>query len=96
MSSEYDSSDESDYKSKRRHKKKNQWKKKQDPIKLCAKLTAKLLKTAYKSKVLKFKLDDNPLHCRINFRTFMESLEMIFSQYKETCEVIRDYQTIRG
>ena len=40
---------------------------KQDPIKLCTKLTAKLLTTAYKSKFLKFKLDEDPLHRRIYF-----------------------------
>ena len=28
--------------------------------------------------------------------TFVESLEMIFSQYKETCEVLLDYPKIGG
>ena len=32
----------------------------------------------------------------IYFLTFVESLEMIFSQYKETCEVLLDYQKIGG
>ena len=44
---------------------------KQDHIKLCAKLTTKLLTTAYKLKVLRFKLDEDPLQRRIYFLTFM-------------------------
>ena len=35
-------------------------------------------------------MDEDPLHCRIYFLTFVESLEMILSQYTETCEVIID------
>ena len=34
---------------------------KKDPIKLCARLTEMLLTTAYKSKIIKFKLDEDPL-----------------------------------
>ena len=60
------------------------------------KLTANFLTTAYKPKTLKLKLDEDPLHCRIHFLTFIESLEMIYSQYKETCEVIHYHTTIRG
>ena len=56
--------------------------------KICATLTAKLLTTAYKSKIIRFKMDEDPLQRRIYFLTFAESLEMIFSQYKETCEVL--------
>ena len=67
-----------------------------DPIKLCARLTAKLLTTAYKSKVVKFKMDEDPLQRRICFFTFVESLEMIFSEYKETCEVLLDYPKVGG
>ena len=47
-------------------------------------------------KVLKFKLDEDPLQRQVYFLTFMESLEMIFSQYKETCEVLLDYPKIGG
>ena len=32
------------------------WEKKQDPIKLCAKLTEKLLTAVYKLKILKFQI----------------------------------------
>ena len=52
--------------------------------------------TAYKLKVLEFKLDEDSLQCWIYFLTFMESLEMIFLQYKNTCEVLIDYPTIGG
>ena len=69
---------------------------KQDPIKLCAKLTSKLLTTAYKLNILKFELDEDTLQHHIYFLTFIESLEIIFSQYKETCEVLLDYPKIVG
>ena len=61
-------SDKSDYKDKRRNNKKSYWK--NDPIKLCSKLTAKFLMTAYKTKIIKFKMDEDPLHIRIYFLTF--------------------------
>ena len=35
-------------------------------------------------------MDEDPQQRRIYFLTFVESLEMIFSQYTETCEVIID------
>ena len=57
---------------------------------------AKLLKTAYKSKIIKFKLDEDPLQCRIYFIAFIESLEMIFSLYNETCGLLLDYPKIGG
>ena len=80
-----DSSEDSHYR-RRRRKDKKHWKK--DPIRLCATLTAKLLTTAYKSKIIRFKLDEDPLQRRIYFLTFIDSLDMIFSQYRETCEVL--------
>ena len=52
--------------------------------------------TAYKSKIIRFKLDEDPVQRRIHFLTIVESLEMIFSQYKETCEVLLDYPKIGG
>ena len=57
---------------------------------------AKLLTTAYKAKIIRFKIDEDPLQHRIYFLTFVESLEMIFSQYTETCEVLLDYKKIGG
>ena len=41
-------------------------------------------------------MDKDPLQCRIYFLTFVESLEMIFSEYTQTCEVILDYPEIGG
>ena len=41
-------------------------------------------------------MDDDPLQRRIYFLTFVESLEIIFSKYKETCEVLLDYPKIGG
>ena len=93
-SSDSDSSHGSDYKSKIRNKKKIYRKTKKEPIKLCAKLTEKLLMTAYKLKIIKFKFDEDPLQHRIYFLTLIESLEMIFSKYKETCEVLLYYLAI--
>ena len=56
----------------------------------------KLLTTAYESKIIRFKMDEDPLQRQIYFLTFVESLEMIFSQYTETCEVLFDYTKIGG
>ena len=41
-------------------------------------------------------MDEDLLQRRIYFLTFVESLEMIFSQYTETCEVILDYPKMVG
>ena len=41
-------------------------------------------------------MDEDSIQRRIYFLTFVESLEMIFSQYTETCEVILYYPKIGG
>ena len=41
-------------------------------------------------------MDEDPLQRRIYFLTFVESIDMIFSQYTETCEVLLDYPKIGG
>ena len=41
-------------------------------------------------------MDEDPLQRQIRFLELFESLEMIFSQYTETCEVILDYPKIGG
>ena len=61
-----------------------------------AQLRENFMMTAYKSKIIKFKLEEDPLQRRIYFLTLIESPEMIFSQYKETCEVLLYYPTIGG
>ena len=86
--------DESEYKRKRHNNKKNHRKK--EPIKLCTKLMTKMLMTAYKSNIIKFKLIEDLLQHHIYFLTFIKSLEIIFSQYKDTCEVLLDYPKIGG
>ena len=69
-SSDYsDSSDDIPYRRKRRKKKKHR---KKYPIKLCATITEKLPTTAYKSKIIRFKMDKDPLQRKIYFVTFVE------------------------
>ena len=41
-------------------------------------------------------MDEDPLQRRIKFLTFVELLQMILSQYTETCGVIIDYPKIGG
>ena len=41
-------------------------------------------------------MDEDPLQRRIYFPIFVELLEMIFSQYIETCELHLDYPKIGG
>ena len=86
-----DSSNDSDNRRKRRKKKSHQ---KKDPIKLGARLTANFLTTSFKSNIIRFKMEEDLLQRRIYFLTFVESPEMIFSQYTETCDVIIDYPKI--
>ena len=87
-SDDSNSSDNSGFRHKRR-KRKSHWKK--GPFKLCARLTAKLLTTAYKSNIIMFKMDEDPLQRQIYFLTFVKSLQMIFSKYSEICEEFLDY-----
>ena len=84
-SDDSDSSEDSHYRRKRRKDKKHR---KEDPIRLCATLTAKFLTTTYKSEIIRFKLDEDPLQRWIYFLAFIDSLDMIFSQYREACEVL--------
>ena len=39
-------------------------------------------------------MDEDPLQRRIYFLTFIDSLDMIFYQYRQTCEVLLDYPKI--
>ena len=93
MSDDSDSSDDSDYRRKRCRKKKHR---KNIPTKQCATLTAKLLTTAYKSKIIRLKMDKDPLQRRIYFLAFIDLLDMIFSQCRKTCEVLFGYPKIGG
>ena len=78
-SDDSDSSEDSHYRRRRRKNKKHREK---DPIRLCATLRGKLLATAFKSKMFRFKLDEDPLQRWIYFLTFIDSLNMVFSQYR--------------
>ena len=82
-SDDSDLSDDIHYRRERRKDKKHQ---KKVHIRLCAILTENFLTTAYKSKIIRFKMDEDPLQRRIYFLTFIDSLDMIFSQYRETYE----------
>ena len=55
-----------------------------------------MLTTAYKSNIIRFKIDEDPLQRRIYFLIFIESLEIILLQYTGTCEVLVDYPKIEG
>ena len=46
--------------------------------------------------IIRFKMDEDSLQRRIYFLTFIDSLDMIFSQYRGTCEVLLDYPKIGG
>ena len=67
-----------------------------DSIKNCANLTTKLLTDAYKSKVINFTLDEDPLQRRVYFPSFVNSLKIVLSQFKETYIVLMEYASIRG
>ena len=74
-SNDSDSSNDIHY----RHKQSKYTKhRKKDPIRLCATLTENLLTTEYKSKIIRFKMDEDPLKRRIYLLTFINSLDMIF------------------
>ena len=67
-----------------------------DPIKNWAKLTAKLLADAYKSKVIKFKLYEDLLHFRVYFLYFVNLLKIVSSQFTETYKLLMEYPSIIG
>ena len=46
--------------------------------------------------MIRFKLDEDPFQRQIYFLTFIDSLNMLFSQYRETYEVLRDYPKLEG
>ena len=75
-SGDSDSSDDSNYRHKRRKHKKHR---KKELVRLCATLTAKLLTTTYKLKIIRFKMDKDPIQRRIGFLAFIDSLDMIFT-----------------
>ena len=67
-----------------------------EPIKKCAKLIVKLLTSEYKLKVIKLKLDKDPLQHPVCFLYFMNSLKIILSQLKEIYMFLMKYPYITG
>ena len=91
-SDDSDSSDSSEDIHYRRRRRKNKKHRKEDMIRLCATLTAKFLTTSFKSKIIRFKMDEDPLQRQIYFLTFIDSLNMIFSQYRKTLKFSENIQ----
>ena len=69
LSDDSDSPDDRRYRRKRRNNKKHRGK---DPIRLCATLKAKFLTTTFKSKIIRFKMNEDPLQRRIYFLKFID------------------------
>ena len=46
--------------------------------------------------MIRFKLDEDPLQRQIYFLTFIDSLNIVFSQYRETYEVLGDDPKLEG
>ena len=69
---------------------------KKDLIRLCATLTAKLLTTAFKSKIVIFKLDEDTLQRRIYFLTFIDSLNIFFPDIEKLMKYSEIIQKWRG
>ena len=69
---------------------------KKDPIRLCATLTAKVLTTAFKSKMIRFKLDEDPLQRWIYFLTFIDSLNMVFPNIEKLMKCSDIIQKMEG
>ena len=88
MSDDSDSSDNIDYRRKYRKRESDQEK---YSIKLCARLKEKLMTTDNKLKIIRLRMDEDPLQRRIYLLTFVESLVMTLSYYEENCEVLLDY-----
>ena len=65
-------------------------------IKHCANLTAKLLTSAYKSKVVKLKLDEDLLQCWFYLLFFVNSLKILLTQCSETYILVMDHPSIKG
>ena len=67
-----------------------------DPIKKWSNITAKLLTLDYKPRVMNFKLDEDLLHHRVYFLSFMNSLPILFSPISELYMLLMDYPSTRG
>ena len=95
-SDDYDGSDSSEDGHYRRRRHTHTEHRKKDPIRLCATLTAKLLTIAFKSKMIRFKLDEDPLQRRIYFLVFIDSLNMVFPNIEKLVKCSEIIQKWRG
>ena len=92
-SDDSDSSEDCHY---RRRRRKNKKHRKNNPIILCATLTAKLLTPAFKLKMIRFKMDEDPLQRRIYFLIFIDSLNMVFHNIEKLMKCSEIIQKWRG
>ena len=67
-----------------------------EPIKKCMNIISKIPTAAYKSKVIKLKLNEDPLHRRVYFLSFMNSLKIVLSSFSYIYTFLMDYTSIRG
>ena len=88
-----DSSEESIYRRRRRNNKKHR---KKDLIRLCATLTAKLLTTAFKSKMIRLKLDEDPLQRQIFFSPLLTHLTLFSQNIEKLMKCSEIIQNWRG
>ena len=56
----------------------------------------KIAETAYKSKIIRFKLDEDPLQRQIYFLTFIDSLNMIFPNIEKLLKFLKIIQNWRA
>ena len=89
-----DSSDESDIRARDTIRRRAIVKK--DSSNYAQTLTEELQTIAYKSNIIKLKLDEDLLQRLIYLFSFNELLEIIFSHYEDTCEVLLEYPKIGG
>ena len=100
LSESFDSSYDNYYKLKQREKRDK--KKRQvktcfnDPIKTFVNLTANLLNTTLKSKVVRFKFYKDTLQCRFYFLSILNPINLLLSNISETYMLLMDYPYIRG
>ena len=65
-------------------------------IKKCAKLTVKKITSAYKSKVIKFKLEKDLIQILVYFLSLMNSLKIILSPFSDKYMLLMDYPFTKG
>ena len=67
-----------------------------EPIIFLQSLQTSYLQPRTNKKAVKLKLDEDPLHQRVHFLPFMNSLKYFLSQFSEIYMLLMDYPYIRG